>query len=137
MDINRSCGHFQTIWSEIYIVPINSSVITFTYLIERLYLSTLIWRFLYSTASLRLSMQHCMHLTSDTISIFFTFLLIRDRTAWCFMKLLSDVSSGHVARVIKKRNAYRIMVWKREGKRPLERPSCRWEHSIRVHLSEV
>jgi hypothetical protein len=32
---------------------------------------------------------------------------------------------GHVARM-EKRNAYRILVGKPEGKRPLGRPRCRW-----------
>jgi hypothetical protein len=30
---------------------------------------------------------------------------------------------GHVARMVKKRNAYRILVGKPEGKRPLGRPN--------------
>jgi hypothetical protein len=33
---------------------------------------------------------------------------------------------GHVARMGKKRNAYRILVDKPEGKRPLGRPRRRW-----------
>jgi hypothetical protein len=32
---------------------------------------------------------------------------------------------GHVARVEEKRDAYRILVEKPEGKRPLGRPRCR------------
>jgi hypothetical protein len=34
--------------------------------------------------------------------------------------------SGHVARMGEKRNAYMILVGRPEGKRPLERPRCRW-----------
>jgi hypothetical protein len=34
---------------------------------------------------------------------------------------------GHVARMREKRNAYRILVVKPEGKRPLGRPRRRWE----------
>jgi hypothetical protein len=34
--------------------------------------------------------------------------------------------AGHVARMGKKRNAYRILVGKPEGKRPLGRPRRRW-----------
>jgi hypothetical protein len=34
--------------------------------------------------------------------------------------------AGHVARMGEKRNAYRILVGKQEGKRPLGRPRCRW-----------
>jgi hypothetical protein len=35
------------------------------------------------------------------------------------------------------RNAYSISVEKPEGKRPLGRPSHRWEHSIRIDLRAV
>jgi hypothetical protein len=34
--------------------------------------------------------------------------------------------AGHVAGVGEKRNAYRILVGKPEGKRSLGRPRCRW-----------
>jgi hypothetical protein len=34
--------------------------------------------------------------------------------------------AGHVARMEEKRNAYRILVGKPEGKRPLRRPRLRW-----------
>jgi hypothetical protein len=36
-----------------------------------------------------------------------------------------------------KRNAYRILVGKPEGKRPLERPRCRWVDNIKMDLREV
>jgi hypothetical protein len=36
-----------------------------------------------------------------------------------------------------KRNAYRLLVGKPEGKRPLGRPSCRWVDNIRMDLGEV
>jgi len=32
------------------------------------------------------------------------------------------------------RNAYKILVEKPEGKRPLRRPGCRWEDCIRMDL---
>jgi hypothetical protein len=35
-------------------------------------------------------------------------------------------SAGHVARLGERRNAYRILVGKPEGRRPLERPRRRW-----------
>jgi hypothetical protein len=38
---------------------------------------------------------------------------------------------GHVTRMGKKRNAYRILVEKPEGKRPLGRPR-RWEDAIKT-----
>jgi hypothetical protein len=36
-----------------------------------------------------------------------------------------------------KRNAYRILVVKLEGKRPLGRPRRRWEDNIRIDLREI
>jgi hypothetical protein len=36
-----------------------------------------------------------------------------------------------------KRNAYRIVVGKPEGKRPLGRPRHRWEDNIRMDLREI
>ena len=35
------------------------------------------------------------------------------------------------------RNAYRVLVGKREGKRPLGRPRSGWEDNIRMDLREV
>jgi hypothetical protein len=35
------------------------------------------------------------------------------------------------------RNAYRLLVGKPEGKRPLGRPRCRWVDNIRLYLGEV
>jgi hypothetical protein len=35
--------------------------------------------------------------------------------------------AGHVARMWEKRNAYRLLVGKPEGKRPLGRPKRRWD----------
>jgi hypothetical protein len=34
-------------------------------------------------------------------------------------------------------NAYRILVGKPEGKRPLGRPRCRWEDNIKMDLREI
>jgi hypothetical protein len=36
-----------------------------------------------------------------------------------------------------KRNAYRVLVGKPEGKRPLGRPRCRWVDNIRMDLGKV
>jgi hypothetical protein len=44
---------------------------------------------------------------------------------------------GHVARMREKRNAYRLLVEKPEGKRPLGRPRRRWVDNIRMDLGEV
>jgi hypothetical protein len=45
--------------------------------------------------------------------------------------------AGHVARMGEKRNVYRILVGKPEGKRPLGRPRRRWEENIRMDLREI
>jgi hypothetical protein len=36
-----------------------------------------------------------------------------------------------------KRNAYRILVGKPEGKIPLRRPRHKWEDNIRIYLREI
>jgi hypothetical protein len=36
-----------------------------------------------------------------------------------------------------RRDAYRVLVGKPEGKRPLERPKCRWEDNIKMDLRKV
>jgi hypothetical protein len=45
--------------------------------------------------------------------------------------------AGHVARMGVKRNAYRILVGKPEGKRPLGRPRRRWVDNIKTDLREI
>jgi hypothetical protein len=45
--------------------------------------------------------------------------------------------AGHVARMAEKRNAYRLLVGKPEGRRPLGRPRHRWLDNIRMDLVEV
>jgi hypothetical protein len=44
--------------------------------------------------------------------------------------------AGHVTRMGEKRNSYRILVGKPEGKRPLERPRRRWVDNIKLDLRE-
>jgi hypothetical protein len=45
--------------------------------------------------------------------------------------------AGHVARIGEKRNLYRILEGKPEGKRPLGRPRRRWEDNIKMDLREI
>jgi hypothetical protein len=45
--------------------------------------------------------------------------------------------AGHAARMGERRNAYRILVGKPEGKRPLGRPRRRWAGNIKMDLREV
>ena len=45
--------------------------------------------------------------------------------------------AGHVAHTGEERGAYRVLVGKPEGKRPLGRPRRRWVDTIRTDLQEV
>jgi hypothetical protein len=45
--------------------------------------------------------------------------------------------AGHVARMGEVRCAYNIFVGRPEGRRPLERPTRRWEDNIKMDLRET
>jgi hypothetical protein len=45
--------------------------------------------------------------------------------------------AGHVARMWERRNAYRTLVGKSEGKRPLRRPTRRCVDNIKMDLREI
>jgi hypothetical protein len=45
--------------------------------------------------------------------------------------------AGHIARMVENRNAYRILVGKPKGKRPLRRQRRRWVESIKMDLREI
>ncbi|KAJ4443386.1 hypothetical protein ANN_05054 [Periplaneta americana] len=45
--------------------------------------------------------------------------------------------TGHVARMGESRNAYRVLVGRPKGKRPLGRPRRRWEDNIKMDLREL
>jgi hypothetical protein len=45
--------------------------------------------------------------------------------------------AGHVARMGKGRDVYRVLVGRPEGKRPLGRPKHRWENNIKMDLREI
>ena len=45
--------------------------------------------------------------------------------------------AGHVARMGEGRGVYRVLMRKREGKRPMGRPRRRWVDNIRMDLQEV
>jgi transcription termination factor 2 len=45
--------------------------------------------------------------------------------------------AGHVARMEEKRNVYRLLVGKPEGKRPLGRPRRRWIDNIKMVILEI
>jgi len=45
--------------------------------------------------------------------------------------------AGHVARMGESRGAYRVLMGKPKGKRPLGRPRRRWEDDMKMDLQEV
>jgi hypothetical protein len=45
--------------------------------------------------------------------------------------------AGHETRIGEKKNAYRILVGKPEGKRPLGRLRHRWVDNIKMYLREI
>jgi hypothetical protein len=45
--------------------------------------------------------------------------------------------AGHVARMGENRNAYKALVGKQEGKRPLGGPRRRWVDNIKMNLREI
>jgi hypothetical protein len=45
--------------------------------------------------------------------------------------------TGHKAHVVGRRGAYRALVGKREGRKPLGRPRRRWEDNVKMDLREV
>jgi hypothetical protein len=45
--------------------------------------------------------------------------------------------AGQVTRMGEKRNTYRILVGKSEGKRPLGRPRSKWVDNIKIDLREI
>jgi hypothetical protein len=45
--------------------------------------------------------------------------------------------AGHVAQMREKRNVYRLLVGKSEGKRPLGRPRCKWMDDVKMDLLDI
>jgi hypothetical protein len=45
--------------------------------------------------------------------------------------------AGHLARTGEKRNVYRLLIGKPEGKRPLGRPRCRWMSNMKMDFLEI
>jgi hypothetical protein len=45
--------------------------------------------------------------------------------------------AGYVAHMGEKRNAYKVLVGKPEGKKPLGRPRRRWVDNIKMDLREI
>jgi hypothetical protein len=47
------------------------------------------------------------------------------------------ILAGHVAQMGERKNACKILVGKPEGKRPLEKPRCRWVDNIKMDLRKI
>ena len=45
--------------------------------------------------------------------------------------------AGHVAKMEEGRSVFKIVTGKPTGKRPLGRPRCRWQDTIRMDLKEI
>jgi hypothetical protein len=45
--------------------------------------------------------------------------------------------AGHVARMGERRGVYRVLIGRPEGKRPVGRPTRRWEDNIKMDLRET
>jgi len=45
--------------------------------------------------------------------------------------------AGHIARIGERRDVYRVLEGKPEGKRPLGKPRRRWKDNIKMDLQEV
>jgi hypothetical protein len=45
--------------------------------------------------------------------------------------------AGHVARMGEKRNVYRLLVGKPEGKRPIRKTRYMWVENIKIDLVEI
>ncbi|KAJ4445711.1 hypothetical protein ANN_12396 [Periplaneta americana] len=66
--------------------------------------------------------------------------LAQDRDQWrAYVRAGMNLRrwAGHVARTGESRNAYRVLVGRPEGKRPLGRRRRRWEDNIKMDLREV
>jgi hypothetical protein len=43
----------------------------------------------------------------------------------------------YVVPKVEVRNEYRVLVGKPEGKRPLRKPKCRWEDTIKIDVGDI
>ena len=54
-----------------------------------------------------------------------------------FYQVIFRYWAGHVARMEEGRRAFKILIGKPTGKRPLGRPRRKWEDIIRMYLEEI
>jgi hypothetical protein len=53
------------------------------------------------------------------------------------IKLRNVKGAGHLAHMVEKRNLYRIVVGKHEGKKQVGIPSCSYEDNKRIDVKEI
>jgi hypothetical protein len=53
------------------------------------------------------------------------------------MKSIKLRLTGHVARVVERRGAYRVLVGKPDGRRQFESSRHRWEDNVKIDLREL
>jgi hypothetical protein len=49
---------------------------------------------------------------------------------------ITHIYEGHAACMVERRGAYRILVGRPKGKRPLGRPRLRWEDNIKMDIQD-
>ena len=81
-----------------------------------------IHRVLQSTSGQFLNMYHYTNASSSIVRV-----IKSTRMSW----------SGHVTRMVERRDVYRVLVEKPEGKRPLGRPRRGWEDNIKMDVQDV
>jgi hypothetical protein len=59
------------------------------------------------------------------------------RGDWIWVMLATIQCKTFCSTNREKRNTYRILVWKPEGKGPLGRSRCRWVDNIKIGLREI
>ena len=80
---------------------------------------------------------HSTYRTSSVVAVPIPWLHIAFVVIFQSVKSRRMTWAGHVARMGEERGAYRVLVGKAEGKRPLGRPRSRWVDNIRMDLQEV
>jgi hypothetical protein len=78
------------------------------------------------------------HEFDDLFTLALTTFSVAQIVIWILLGLLlNNEWNGHVARMGEKRNVYKILVGKPEGKRPLGRARHRWVDNIKMDLREI
>jgi hypothetical protein len=80
---------------------------------------------------------NCIKAPTDILFCINSCILYSSPNIITMIKSRRMIWAGHVARMGEKRNAYRILMRKPEGKRPLGRPRCRWLDNIKTDLGKM